>query len=69
MRAFLLATAFLLSSFHLSAQTSPNEVLDLSIPQEYRIGGITVMGAEYTDVQAIKLFSSLQVGASITIPG
>jgi outer membrane protein insertion porin family len=69
MRAFLLATAFLLSSFHLSAQTSPTEVLDMSIPQEYRIGGITVMGAEFTDVQAIKLFSSLQVGASITIPG
>ena len=41
----------------------------MSIPQEYRIGGITVMGAEFTDVQAIKLFSSLQVGASITIPG
>ena len=45
------------------------EVLDLSIPQEYRIGGITVVGAEYTDVQAIKLFSALQIGASITIPG
>ncbi|PCJ80324.1 MAG: outer membrane protein assembly factor BamA [Bacteroidetes bacterium] len=69
MRAFLLATAFLLSSFYLSAQTSPSEVLDLSIPQEYRIGGITVLGAEYTDVQAIKLFSALQIGASITIPG
>jgi len=71
MRAFLIVAAFLLSSFHsiTSAQNSLNEVLDLSMSQEYRIGGITVIGAEFTDVQAIKLFSALQVGATITIPG
>ena len=71
MRAFLIVAAFLLSSFHsiTSAQNSLKEVLDLSMSQEYRIGGITVIGAEFTDVQAIKLFSALQVGATITIPG
>ncbi len=71
MRVFLIVAAFLLSSFlsFTSAQNSLNEVLDLSMSQEYRIGGITVMGAEFTDVQAIKLFSALQVGATITIPG
>ena len=71
MRAFLIVAAFLLSSFlsFTSAQNSENEVLDLSMSQEYRIGGITVIGAEFTDVQAIKLFSALQVGATITIPG
>ena len=71
MRVFLFLIAFLLSSFlsYTSAQNSPLDVLDLSISQEYRIGGITVMGAEYTDVQAIKLFSALQVGETITIPG
>lgn len=71
MRAFLIVAAFLLSSFlsFTSAQNSANEVLDLSMSQEYRIGGITVIGAEFTDVQAIKLFSALQVGATITIPG
>jgi outer membrane protein insertion porin family len=71
MRVLLFLTAFLLSSFlsYTSAQNSPLDVLDLSISQEYRIGGITVMGAEYTDVQAIKLFSALQVGETITIPG
>ncbi len=72
MRAFLLTIALMLPCFLSLGQTldqSALEVLDLSIPQEYRIGGITVVGAEYTDVQAIKLFSALQIGASITIPG
>lgn len=35
----------------------------------YTIAGITVLGAEYTDPQAIKLFSALQVGDEIAIPG
>jgi outer membrane protein insertion porin family len=72
MRAFLLTIALMLPCFLSLGQTldkSDLEVLDLSIPQEYRIGGITVVGAEYTDVQAIKLFSALQIGASVTIPG
>ena len=72
MRAFLLTIALMLPCFLSLGQTLDQralEVLDLSIPQEYRIAGITVVGAEYTDVQAIKLFSALQIGASITIPG
>jgi len=35
----------------------------------YTLGGLTVLGADYTDVQAIKLFSALQIGQEITIPG
>ena len=50
------------------AQTS-NQVIDLSYPQTYRIAGLTVLGAEFIDVQAIKLFSALQIGNSIKIPG
>ena len=54
----------------LSGQAQTSEpILDLSIPQNYRIAGLTVLGAEYTDVQAVKLFSALQVGNTITIPG
>ena len=64
--SFLLA--FLIAPLVGQAQT-PDPVLDLSIPQKYRVAGITVLGAEYTDVQAVKLFSALQVGNSITIPG
>ena len=66
MRALLLTIALSLTYFLSLGQTPDNsslEVLDLSIPQEYRIGGITVVGANYTDVQAIKLFSSLQIGS------
>lgn len=51
------------------AQETQSPIIDLSYPQEYRIAGISVLGAEYTDVQAVKLFSALQIGAPITIPG
>ena len=46
-----------------------DELIDLSVPRKYTIAGLTVLGAEHTDVQAIKLFSSLQVGQEIDIPG
>ena len=61
--------ALLIASFGSYAQTITTPVLDLSVAQEYRIGGITVVGAEYTDVQAVKLFSALQIGTNVTIPG
>ena len=64
----LIATAILFT-IPSWGQAQKEPVLDLSIPQNYRIGGITVLGAEYTDVQAVKLFSALQIGANITIPG
>lgn len=43
--------------------------IDYSSPAKYRIAGITVVGTEYTDPQAIKLFSGLQEGDEIMIPG
>ena len=43
--------------------------LDLAVPSDYRIAGITVLGAEFTDVEAVKLFSGLQVGDEVTFPG
>ena len=48
---------------------SQEEWIDLSLTSTYNIAGLSVLGAEHTDVQAIKLFSSLQVGQSIDIPG
>ena len=64
----LFLLALLVAPLSGEAQTS-EPILDLSIPQNYRIAGLTVLGAEYTDVQAVKLFSALQVGNTITIPG
>ena len=52
------------------AWAQPAEMtLDLAVPSDYRIAGLTVLGAEFTDVQAVKLFSGLQIGDEITIPG
>jgi outer membrane protein insertion porin family len=46
-----------------------NGQIDLTYPHDYRIAGVSVLGADYSDVQAIKLFAGLQVGEEITIPG
>jgi outer membrane protein insertion porin family len=54
-------------SLMLRAQEQP--VMDYGFPQEYEIGGITVSGTQSTDPNAIKLFSGLQVGDRITVPG
>ncbi|MFM7233729.1 MAG: POTRA domain-containing protein, partial [Flavobacteriales bacterium] len=51
------------------SQTIIGNQVDYAAPLNYRIAGITVVGAQYTDVQAIKLFSGLQEGDEIAIPG
>ena len=51
------------------AQHPEGPVMDYAFPSEYEIGGITVSGTEYTDPNAVKLFSGLQVGQKITVPG
>lgn len=43
--------------------------VDYSAPREFTIGGITVSGARNFDTQAIILFTGLNVGDKITIPG
>ena len=66
-RAFLslLAMATVLSGWSQANETSVN----LAVPAEYRIAGLTVLGADFTDVQAVKLFTGLRVGDDVTIPG
>ncbi|MBS1583490.1 MAG: BamA/TamA family outer membrane protein [Bacteroidetes bacterium] len=41
----------------------------LDYEREYTIGGITVSGCVTRDANAVKLFSGLQVGDKVTIPG
>lgn len=43
--------------------------INMDLPHAYRIAGVSVLGADYSDVQAIKLFAGLQVGEEITLPG
>lgn len=51
------------------AQKPDRPVLDYAFPKEYTIGGVVVTGCVTRDANAVKLFSSLQVGDKITIPG
>jgi len=46
-----------------------NSNVDYAEPRKMKIAGITVLGAEFTDPQAIKLFAGLQVGQELMIPG
>ena len=51
------------------AQVTKQPVMDPAVPLEYEIGGITVSGTRTTDPNAVKLFTGLQVGDKVTIPG
>lgn len=69
-RYLVLFCLLLIQVVPLSAQVSSiGKSVDYSRPGTYRVAGITVIGAEYTDVQAIKLFAGIQTGEDITVPG
>jgi outer membrane protein insertion porin family len=51
------------------AQVELGSTIDYTEPRKMKLAGITVMGAEYTDAQAILLFCGLKVGQEIMIPG
>lgn len=73
LRFFVLLTglmSFIVSS--LLAQDGPiriGGVIDYKNPKKYKVAGLTVAGAQYTDVQAIKLFAGIQIGDELQIPG
>ena len=69
-RLLLVFFLLLIQVAPLTAQVSSiGKSVDYSRPGTYKIAGITVLGAEFTDVQAIKLFAGLQTGDEITVPG
>src|SRR6218665_1247747 len=68
MRAFLLTLCALCTLFS-AAQKLSVPSLDYGYPKEYTIGGITVSGCVTRDPNAVKLFSGIQVGDKVTIPG
>jgi outer membrane protein insertion porin family len=59
----------LLTSPVIHSQVELGSTIDYAEPRKMKIAGITVMGAEYTDAQAILLFCGLKVGQEIMIPG
>jgi len=67
-----LTILFSLLTFCASAQITVNKgdnAIDLSIPREYEIGGITVSGASNFDTEAVILFTGLSIGDRLQIPG
>ncbi len=64
---FLLITGTA-SSQVLNTPTQTNPI-DYSQPKQYRIGGITVSGANFLDPNALVSVTGLKVGDEITVPG
>lgn len=65
----ILAVLLLFIGIQLAAQVESGPVMDPAVPLEYEIGGITVSGTKTTDPNAVKLFTGLQVGDKVTVPG
>lgn len=65
----ILAVFLLLIGIQVAAQVESGPVMDPAVPLEYEIGGITVSGTKTTDPNAVKLFTGLQVGDKVTVPG
>lgn len=67
---FLLSSIFLpVFSFAQVVATEIEEILEYDNPKDYEIGGITVLGATYSDANAISSISGLKIGDKIKIPG
>ncbi len=69
MTRILLAVLLACSVLTSQGQTGREPTINYDFPQEYEIGGITVSGTLSTDPNAVKLFTGLQVGDKITVPG
>ncbi|MDG1261972.1 MAG: POTRA domain-containing protein, partial [Flavobacteriales bacterium] len=70
MRKLLFSVLLSIASCATIAQVQKlGEMVDYATPRDYTIASIAVTGAQYTDVQAIKLFSGLQIGQEIAVPG
>ncbi len=71
MRLRLLFIIPLLISIKLFGQVRLGEphVMDYNTPKDYIIGGITVSGVKYLDVNVLIMLSGLTVGDNIKIPG
>ena len=65
----LTLTASFLSIPLVHGQVELGSTIEYAEPRKMKIAGITVMGAEYTDAQAILLFCGLRVGQETMIPG
>ncbi|MDX1939637.1 MAG: outer membrane protein assembly factor BamA [Saprospiraceae bacterium] len=71
MRYIQLVLLILITPIVAVAQTTDSipTVFDYSNPKDYEIGGIKVIGADYSDDNAILSIAGLQVGDKVRVPG
>ena len=65
----LFSCCLLLSVFSFAQETDSMGVFEYAQPKDYEIGGIKVLGANFSDDNAIIGVSGLKVGDKIRIPG
>ncbi len=68
-RLFILGGLLLFSFYSFGQQIDTLPLYDYSETKEFEIGGINVMGNDYSDENAITSISGLRVGEKIRIPG
>jgi outer membrane protein insertion porin family len=66
---FLVLIFLVIEVAGLNAQKTIGGEISYKDPLKYKVAGITVLGTQFTDAQAIKLFSGLVEGKEILIPG
>lgn len=69
MKKLLILLAIVFISNAMLAQIILGDNTEFKVPKDFVVAGISVIGSETTDVQAIKLFSGLSVGEKIQVPG
>jgi outer membrane protein insertion porin family len=76
MKRFLISTFLLVVLVFLNywngavnAQKVIGGDINYAEPLKYKLSGLTVLGTEFTDAQAIKVFSGLEEGKEIMVPG
>ena len=67
--AFLILIGSLLLSQNVFSQKVIGGGISYATPLKYKLAGVTILGTEFTDAQAIKLFSGLEEGKEIMVPG
>ena len=67
-KSIAVSIALILTGLILSAQEN-QEILDYSVSEDYKIGGITISGVRFLDPNALIGISGLRIGREVSIPG
>ncbi len=65
----IITALYLMMTVLLLYGQEPQEIIDYSSPDDYIIGGVSVSGIRFLDINALVSLSGLRPGQEITIPG